>query len=88
MRNSMIFAIAISFINCAYSQNVGIDFREGLSLDSIQVIAKKENKSIFLDCFATWCVPCKNMERNVFSQKKVSEYFNEHFISVRVQMDK
>jgi hypothetical protein len=41
-----------------------------------------------MDCFATWCIPCKEMEKNVFSKKNVGEFFNEHFISVRLQMNK
>ncbi len=49
--------------------------------------AKQENKFIFVDCYATWCSPCKEMERNVFSLQRVGERFNEHFISIRLQMD-
>lgn len=49
--------------------------------------AKKEDKPIFLDAYADWCRPCKEMDREVFSQNKVGEFFNEHFVSVKLNID-
>lgn len=66
----------------------GIRFHEDLSWKQIKEKAKSENKYIFVDCFATWCAPCRQMDINVFSKKQVGDYFNHRFISVRVQMDK
>jgi thioredoxin-related protein len=57
------------------------------SWQDIQESAKKENKYIFVDCYASWCVPCKRMEKEVFPLKNVGDYMNGHFISIRVQMD-
>jgi thiol:disulfide interchange protein len=37
--------------------------------------AKKENKLIFLDAFASWCGPCKLLDKNVFPKKEVGDYF-------------
>ncbi len=68
--------------------NPGIQWTEGLSWKEVQKKAKKENKYIFMDCFATWCGPCKAMEKEVFSNSEVGDYFNQHFISVRLQLDK
>ena len=48
--------------------------------------AKKENKSILVDCFAAWCVPCKKMDR-VFAQAEVGSLFNDNFINVKLDMD-
>jgi len=67
---------------------IGIQWTTNLSWEQIKQKAKAENKYIFLDCFATWCLPCKQMEKDVFSKAQVGEYFNDKFISVRVQMDK
>ena len=49
--------------------------------------AKTENKYIFVDCFATWCGPCKLMDQEVYSADSVGEFFNKTFISVKVQCD-
>ncbi len=58
-----------------------------LSWEMIKNKAKAENKYVFLDCYATWCGPCKEMDKNVFTKKRVGEFVNDKFISVRIQMD-
>ncbi|WP_294278260.1 thioredoxin family protein [uncultured Chryseobacterium sp.] len=50
--------------------------------------AKKENKIIFIDAYASWCGPCKMMERNVFTKKPVGDYFNTNFVNARFDMEK
>lgn len=50
--------------------------------------AKKENKILFIDAYASWCGPCKMMERNVFTQKSVGDYYNANFINARFDMEK
>jgi thioredoxin-related protein len=66
----------------------GIHWTTGLSLEQVKEKAKSENKYIFLDCYTTWCGPCKMMDNAVYSNDSVGEYFNDRFISVKVQMDK
>jgi thioredoxin-related protein len=68
--------------------NNGILFESNLSWGNVVARAKAENKYIFLDCYTTWCGPCKYMRDQVFVQRKVGDYFNEHFINVAVQLDK
>lgn len=65
----------------------GIHFIKGLSWREILQRAKDEDKMIFLDCYTTWCAPCKIMDMKIFPLKSVGDFFNEHFISVKVQMD-
>lgn len=65
----------------------GIKFEEGLTWNQVLQKAKTENKYIFVDCYATWCGPCKYMDREVYSQQSVGNYFNDKFISVKIQMD-
>ena len=43
---------------------------------------------IFMDAYATWCGPCKGMAKNVFTDKRVGEFFNEKFINVKMDMEK
>lgn len=65
----------------------GIKFEENLTWPQIKAKAKAENKYIFMDCYATWCGPCKWMSKNIFTLKEVTDFFNASFISVAVQMD-
>jgi thioredoxin-related protein len=66
----------------------GIQWVEGVSFQEATGKAKLLNKYIFLDCFATWCGPCKVMDKEVYKNDSVASYFNEHFICLKVQMDK
>jgi thiol-disulfide isomerase/thioredoxin len=40
-----------------------------------------------MDCFTTWCGPCRYMSANIFPQEQTGNYFNDKFISVKVQLD-
>ena len=71
-----------------FVQGQGVNFEHGLSWNEVQAKAKTENKYIFMDCFTTWCGPCKYMSAKIFPQPEVGEFFNKNFISVEVQMDK
>lgn len=65
----------------------GIHFQDELSWTAIQAKAKAENKYIFMDCFTTWCGPCKFMKNTIFPQEECGNYFNNKFISLGVQLD-
>lgn len=69
------------------AQEKGVHFEHGLSWAAVQAKAKAENKYIFMDCFTTWCGPCKYMSNTVFPQEVMGNYFNDKFISVKVQLD-
>jgi len=84
-------AILILFFLSAFTvfaQETGIRFEKTLTWDQILAKAKAEHKFIFLDCYATWCGPCKWMDANVYNQKETGDLFNKEFISLRVQMDR
>ncbi|WP_214072614.1 thioredoxin fold domain-containing protein [Mucilaginibacter sp. dw_454] len=75
-------------LSLAQTQTTGIKFETGLNWEQVKAKAKAENKYIFIDCYATWCGPCKIMDAEVFPKKEVGEYFNAHFINVKVQIDR
>jgi thioredoxin-related protein len=72
----------------AANNTTGIRWINSISFQEVQEKAIKENKFIFLDCYATWCGPCKEMDKNVFVNDSIGNFFNQHFISIKVQMDK
>ncbi|ASK30072.1 thiol:disulfide interchange protein [Chryseobacterium sp. T16E-39] len=65
----------------------GIKF-EDTSFASVVAKAKKENKLIFIDAYASWCGPCKLMVKNIFPLKDVGDYYNAHFINAKIDMEK
>lgn len=50
--------------------------------------AKAEGKMIFIDCYTSWCGPCKRMAREIFPQKVVGDFFNKTFVCLKKDMEK
>lgn len=50
--------------------------------------AGAEGKLVFLDASTSWCSPCRWMERNVFTDKAVADYFNNEFINIKIDCEK
>jgi len=76
-----------AFINTHNEKGEGIQFIEG-DWKKALAEAKKQNKLIFLDAYASWCGPCKLLKRNTFPDKIAGEYFNSNFINVAIDMEK
>lgn len=66
----------------------GVAFVEGKTYAEALQVAKEVNKMVFIDCYTSWCGPCKMMARQIFPQKKVGDYFNKHFVSIKIDMEK
>ncbi|TCJ19331.1 DUF255 domain-containing protein [Flaviaesturariibacter flavus] len=81
------FAVLCSLPLLAAAQDKGIQFTHASSWEEVMQQAQKEKKMIFVDAFTTWCGPCKYLSKEVFTQDKVGKYFNEHFVSVKLQLD-
>lgn len=65
----------------------GVRFENDLSWQQVFAKAEKENKYVFIDVFATWCGPCKLMDKKVYPNDSVADFLHEKFISVKAQMD-
>ena len=66
----------------------GIVFNDNIKWKEALQMAKKENKVIFVDAYTTWCGPCKMMDKRVFTDPTVGEFFNANFIPVKMDMEK
>ncbi|HEX4851005.1 MAG TPA: thioredoxin family protein, partial [Puia sp.] len=83
----MIFFIPLILFSQSDTSHKGIKWTEGLSWVQLKLMAKAQNKFIFVDCYASWCIPCKAMDRNIYSDEIVAKFYNENFINVKVQFD-
>lgn len=79
----LLFALLVPLAN--YGE--GIDFVQG-NWEDVLKMARKERKLIFLDAYTTWCGPCKAMDRNTYPKAEVGDFFSEHFISYKLDMEK
>ena len=79
---------AVFFALCSFptfAQN-GIQFLD-TEWGEVLALAELEGKLIFLDAYTDWCGPCKKMDKDVFSQKKVGDFYNTNFLNVKINME-
>jgi len=84
---TIILICSIVMYSFANAQNKGIHFDHNTNWKGILAKAKAENKYIFVDCFTTWCGPCKYMSNNIFPMEEVGNFYNDKFINVAMQFD-
>lgn len=79
--------VLIALPMCTTAQQ-GIDFMKFEKWSEVLEKAASESKLIFMDAYTTWCGPCKMMSANIFPQTEVGEFYNSHFVNVKVDMEK
>lgn len=79
-----IFLVKFSLV----AQNRSIQFKHDAAFETVLTEAKREKKLIFLDAYTSWCVPCKQMAKDVFTVDSIADFFNQTFINVGYDMEK
>ena len=90
MRKGLILSIGLIglvLVSFTSSVNEGIEFNH-ISLDEAKVMAKKSGKYIFIDCYTSWCGPCKVMAATSFMDEEVAKLYNGKFVNLKVDMEK
>lgn len=70
------------------SNKRGVQFVKSNALMDVMDKANKSNKLIFVDLYTTWCLPCKIMDEEVFTDKDLSTFMNKNFINYKVDAEK
>lgn len=78
----LILAILTASITSSWAS---ISFKS-LNIEEAVTVAKQTGKLVFVDTYASWCAPCKVMDK-VFAEAQVGDYFNQHFINIKIDMD-
>jgi len=63
------------------------DFVQSSNLKAVLDQAKRENKLVFVDVYTSWCLPCKMMDKNVFTHQETADAINKDFISYKVNAE-
>lgn len=65
----------------------GIQFFKG-TFDEALAKAKQEKKLVFVDFYAVWCGPCKQMVEKVFVDEEVGKFMNDKFVCMQIDVEK
>jgi thiol-disulfide isomerase/thioredoxin len=83
----ILLTLLTAFVFNVSAQNKHINFEHG-TWTEVLAKAKQENRMIYLDCYTTWCGPCKWMAKNVFTNDTVADFYNSNFVNVEMDMEK
>lgn len=81
--SSIIFLLVVSLSAMAQ----GIHFEHSTFNEALKK-AKSENKVLFIDGYAVWCGPCKQMAKTVFMDKEVGDYFDKNIVALKVDVER
>jgi thiol-disulfide isomerase/thioredoxin len=83
-----IFLSALILFSTMQSFGTGIDFNHELTFQQALDKAKQEGKLVFIDCYTSWCGPCKRLAATVFVDSALGDYFNNNYVNVKFDMEK
>ena len=84
---SFSFFLLSSFLPLPNSNTDGIKFQD-ITFDEALAQARKENKPIFMNVYATWCPPCNKIKQTTFKSEKVGDALNKNFINISIDAEK
>lgn len=82
-----ILSLVLLFVTSFVFAQEGVKWETSSFSDALNKAAK-EKKYIFLDCYTSWCGPCKWMTQEEFVKKEAGKYFNKKFVNIKVDMEK
>lgn len=91
----LIFFLLLVFSSCSFSKMDAlpggsklIRFERSDKLSDVLDKAKDAEKVVFLDVYTDWCLPCKLMEEEVYSDKATADFMNKNFINHKVNAER
>lgn len=79
--------LVLFYVMSVQAQDRTINFIDNDWQKAIE-LAKKEDKLLFVDAYTTWCGPCKWMAKNMFTKNEIADFYNRHFIALKLDMEK
>lgn len=87
----LIVGMILCLSACKTKQSISLEkdpnlahFYRTNNLGNILDQAEKEDKLVYVDIYTDWCLPCKIMAENVYSDKATMDYLKENFVLYKV----
>lgn len=78
----LLFCLPLIILAQQNDVKVFISYKEALQT------VQKTNKLLFIDFYTDWCVPCKVMDKEVFTDDKVQQMMNSRFVFLKINAEK
>lgn len=59
-----------------------------MSFEEAKAFSASTGKLIFIDCYTTWCRPCKWVDANIFTNDTVISFYSANFLCLKMDMEK
>lgn len=87
--------LGLFFLFISYNSFFGIEAKaqvnfqnlENSSLKKVLKQAQKQDKVVFIDFRADWCIPCVHMEETTFQDANLTKFIAQNFIAFQVDVD-
>ncbi len=70
------------------NSNSKVEFINSNTLTAVLDRAESKDKVVFVDFYTTWCMPCKLMDEEVFTDNTTAAYLNKNFLNYKVNAEK
>jgi thiol:disulfide interchange protein len=86
----LVLALLLSAANCNIRQGETSESKVNWLYDWNEALGKAQNedKPIMIDFYADWCVPCKRLDSDTYSDEALSAFLNDNFVSLKSNVDK
>ena len=96
MSHFRLLILALLLFSCKSSKNHAkqedhkytFDFIKAETLTDVIETAERFDKLVFLDIYTEWCLPCKMMDEDVYTDERLGDYFKQHFVSCKIDAEK
>lgn len=82
-------ALALLCAGMSSAQNRSVEFAPDTdTMDQMFAKAAAKGRTVFIDCYTSWCGPCRMMARDVFTTDRVADFMNGNFYCAKYDMEK